>query len=259
MVTGCNDAFIISARTREYLIDEDAGSTELIKPLLRGRNLRRWKAVGNEYLITIASSVNREWPWSAATNASEAERIFAEIYPAIHQHLNGYRERLIERDDQGRFYWELRSCAYYTEFEKSKIVYRRIATSLDADYDTKGTYGLDTTFSIPTNDLSLLAILNSRLFDWYARYKVLSLNDPWTGGGLQFFAQYMKKVPIANRTTAQKAVLSRLVEQILANSESDNVRDIEREIDELVYQLYGLTDGEIELIKQTYRDAGMEI
>ena len=76
---------------------------------------------------------------------------------------------------------------------------------------------------------------------------------------MQFFAQYMEKVPIADRTDTQKAALSRLVKQILAAPQNDGVRDIEREIDELVYQLYGLTDAEIELIKQTYRDAGMEI
>ena len=104
----------------------------------------------------------------------------------------------------------------------------------------------------------MLAILNSRLFDWYARHKFQSLNDPWTGGRLQFLAQYMQYVPIADRTDAQKVELSRLVEQILADPQSDSVRDIEREIDELVYQLYGLTDAEVELIKQTYRDARME-
>ena len=41
-------------------------------------------------------------------------------YPAIYQHLNGYRKRLIARDDQGKFYWEFRSCTYYAEFEKQK-------------------------------------------------------------------------------------------------------------------------------------------
>ena len=260
VVTGCNNAFIIDADTREYLIDEDAGSNELIKPVLRGRHLRKWKETSaNEYLITIASSMNREWPWSDARNDAEAERIFAETYPVIYQHLSDYYEQLIARDDQGKFYWELRSCAYYDEFEKPKIVYRRIATSLDASYDTKGTFGLDTTFFIPTTKLALLAILNSKLFDWYARHKVLSLNDPWAGGGLQFFAQYMEKVPIADMTSTKKAKLSRLVKQILTDPESNRVRDIEREIDELVYQLYGLTDAEIELIKQTYRDAGMEV
>ena len=173
--------------------------------------------------------------------------------------MSYYRDRLIARDDQGTFYWELRACSYYNEFEKPKIVYRRIARSLDASYDIKGTFGLDTIFSIPTTELALLAVLNSKLFDWYARYKVLPLNDPWAGGGLQFFAQYMEKVPITNMTSTQKAELSRLVEQILADPESDGVPEIEQEIDALVYQLYGLTDTEIELIKQTYRDAGMEV
>ena len=122
VVTGCNDAFIINTSTREYLIDENVGSEELIKPLLRGRNLRKWRAKSaNEYLITIASSTNREWPWSNARSASEAEQIFAETYPAIYQHLNSYRERLIARDDQGKFYWELRSCAYYSEFGKPRL------------------------------------------------------------------------------------------------------------------------------------------
>ena len=260
VVTGCNDAFIINTPTREYLIDEDVGSEELIKPLLRGRNLRKWRAESaNEYLITIASSTNREWPWSNARSVSEAEQIFAETYPAIYQHLNSYRERLTARDDQGKFYWELRSCTYYAEFENLKIVYPDMAKCLQACYDTEKAVGVNSTYFIPTNDFSLLAILNSQLFDWYARHKFQSLNDPWEGGGLRFFAQYMAHVPIAARTAAQKTKLSRLVEQILADPQSDGVREIEREIDELVYKLYGLTDAEIELIKQTYRDAGMEI
>ena len=263
MITGCNDAFIIDGSIRQRLITEDERSIELIKPVLRGRNLRKWKETSaNEYLsllIAIASSMNREWPWSDVRNSSEAERIFKRTYPAIYRHLNDYRERLIARDDQGMFYWELRSCAYYAEFEKPKIVYRNIATSLCASYNLTGIFGLDTTFFIPTDDLSLLAILNSQLFDWYARHKFQSLNDPWAGGGLRFFTQYMERVPIADQSAAQKAALSRLVERILADPESDSVREIESEIDELVYQLYGLTDAEIELIKQTYRDAGMEV
>ena len=165
VITGCNDAFIIDGSIRQRLITEDERSIELIKPVLRGRNLRKWKETSaNEYLIAIASSMNREWPWSDARNPSEAERIFKRTYPAIYRHLNDYRERLITRDDQGIFYWELRSCAYYDEFEQPKVVYRNIATSLCASYDLTGTFGLDTTFFIPTDDLSLLAILNSQLF-----------------------------------------------------------------------------------------------
>ena len=260
VITGCNEAFIVDESVRQQLIAKDAKSSELIKPVLRGRNLRKWQAMSTKnYLIAIASSADREWPWSDAKNDPEAESIFAKIYPAIYEHLKGYQSRLIASTNKGKFYWELRSCAYYNEFEKPKIIYRNMAKFLYACYDTKGTFGLDTTYFIPTNDLSLLAMLNSQLFDWYARHRFQSLNDPWAGGGLRFFAQYMKHVPIADRTAAQKAELSRLVEQILADPQSGGVRAIEREIDALVYQLYGLTDAEIELIKQTYRDAGMEL
>ena len=257
--TGCNDAFIIDPSTRQQLIAEDIRSDELIKPVLRGKDICKWKTEPtDEYLLAIASSTNLVWPWSEAGSISEAERIFAETYPAIDRHLSTYRERLICRDDQGTFYWELCSCAYYAEFERPKIVYRDIAKFLSACYDTKGTLGLNTTFFIPTSDLSLLAILNSQLFDWYARHKFQSLNDPWTGGGLRFFAQYMRHVPIAARTEGQKAALSQLVEQILVDPESDGVRALEQKIDKQVYQLYGLTGEEIALIKRTYEEAGMQ-
>ena len=91
---------------------------------------------------------------------------------------------------------------------------------------------------MPTEDLSLLAILNSRLFDWYARHKLQTLNDPWIGGGLRFKITYMKHVPIADRTPEQKSELSRLVEQILDDRENDEVPALEKEIDALVYRLY---------------------
>ena len=251
VTTGFNDAFIINKSTRQQLITEDFRNGELIKSLLRGQNLRKWTAETREYLIFTRRGID------------------IEQYPTIKRYLSQYRLDLEPKKTReqkrgrkiGNYQWyEIQdNTAYYTEFEKPKIIYRRIAQSLDAIYDTVGSYGLDTTFFIPTNDLSLLAILNSRLFDWYARHKVLPLNDPWAGGGLQFFAQYMEKVPIVERTAEQKIALSELVERILEDPNSDQVREIEQEIDTLVYELYGLTDDEIELIRQTYRDAGMEM
>ena len=257
--TGYNDAFIIDSITRERLIAEDARSRELIKSVLRGRDIRKWRANwDNLYLIAIASTTDRTWPWTDAESEAEAESLFAETYPAIHRHFAPYREELISRKARGKFYWEPQKSTGYAPLENPKILYPDISPFMRACYDTTKALCLQTAYVLATADFSLLAILNSQVFDWYARHKFQSLNDPWTGGGLRFFVQYMEKVPIAHRTAAQKAVLSRLVEQILANPESDKVREIEREIDALVYQLYRLTDAEIELIKQTYRDAGME-
>ena len=258
--TGCNDAFIIDETVRQQLTSEDANSGELIKPLLRGRDVRRWQAKwANRYLITIASSANREWPWSDAEDEASAERIFSKTYPAVHRHLSGYRERLIARADKGTFYWELRSCAYYDAFTEPKVIYPDISPFMRACYDTTNALCLQTTYVLPTTDFSLLAILNSRVFDWYARHKFQSLNDPWAGGGLRFIRQYMAHAPIAARTASQQAELSRLVEEILDAPDSDNVRALERQIDALVYRLYGLSSAEIALIEQTYRDAGMAV
>ena len=241
--TGCNNAFVISESIRQQLIGEDARSDELIKPVLRGRDLKKWKTQSTGYYLIFT-------------------RLGIDIgrYPAIGNYLNQYRETLESRASGSYEWYEIQAnAAYYLDFDDPKIIYPDTAKSLYACYDATKSFGLNTTHFIPTDDLSLLAILNSKLFYWYARHKVLPLNDSWAGGGLQFFAQYMEKVPIADRTAAQKVELSRLVEQILADPQSGNVRDLEREIDELVYQLYGLTDAEIELIKQTYHDAGMEI
>ena len=256
--TGYNDAFIIDASMHQRLITEDISSGELMRPVLRGKDLCKWKTdPTDKYLIAIASSANLEWPWSDAANDSEAEQIFAQAYPAIYQHLHGYRERLIERDDQGKFYWELRSCTYYAEFGEPKIIYPQTAKSLYACYDTTNTFCLQTTYFFPTTDLSLLAILDSKLFDWYMRHKLQSLNDPWAGGRLQFKKADMQHVPIAARTETQKAALSHLVERILIDPEGDEAHHLQKEIDAQVYQLYDLTGKEIALIEQTYKDAGM--
>ncbi len=260
LVTGYDPAFVIDSSTRKQLIADSPQSSAFIKPLLRGRYTRKWDAKeSNEYLIAIASSTNADWPWSNAENDTEAERIFAECYPAVYQHLKRYREELIRRTARGKFYWELRSCSYRAEFEKPKIVWPETAQSLYASYDTAQTISVATAYFIPTTDLSLLAILNSTLFDWYARYKFQSFNDAWAGGSLRFIALYMKRFPIAEMTSEQRAQLTRWVARILADPAGDAVPALEHAIDELVYEVYGLTDTEIALIKKTYCDAGIPL
>ena len=178
IVTGCEQAFVIDTTTREDLISENINSKQLIKPWIRGGDILKWKTTGQgEFVIAIASSANKTWPWSNAESKAEAERIFARIYPAIYRHLNEYRESLVVREDQGQFYWEFRSCRYYSDFEKPKIMYADIGKFINASYDKTGLF-CGANWFLPTEDLSLLAILNSRLFDWYARHKLQTLNDP---------------------------------------------------------------------------------
>ena len=252
VVTGYDNAFIIDESVRQQLITTDERSGELIKPMLRGRNLKKWRTERTKYYLIFTR-----------------RGIDIEEYPAIKQYLTQYRTNLEPKESpeqefgrkKGKYKWyEIQdTTAYYAEFEKPKIIFPETAKSLYGCYDTTKIFGLKTTYFISTTDLSLLAILNSKLFDWYARHKFQSLNDPWAGGRLQFKKASMEVIPIADRNEAQKAELSNLVERILADPESKKVRKIEKTIDKLVYKLYGLTDAEIELIKQTYRDAGMEV
>lgn len=255
IVTGCNEAFIIDEAKREELVAQDPKSAEIIKPLLRGRDIERYHVKQAGFYI-LATGYDLDIP---------------NKYPVIYEHLETIGKQielgeikvkgkgLFSRDDQGENWWNLRSCAYYSEFEKEKIVYPDISSSMRACYDTTKALCLQTTYILPTNDLSLFAILNSRLFDWYAKYKFQNLSDPWAGGGLRFIAQYMEKVPIADRTREQRAELSELVEQILEDPEGEDVHDLEKQIDDIIYRLYGLSQKDIKLIEQTYRDAGMDM
>ena len=122
-----------------------------------------------------------------------------------------------------------------------KIIYKSVCNAMQADYDRSCEFLCATTLFIPTEDLSLLAILNSKLFDWYARKKFKVLAFP---------KKNVEKTPIAQREEKQKKELQDLVRQILKDPDSPKVPDIEREIDQLVYKLYDLTPAEIDLIEE---------
>ncbi|MCY4553441.1 MAG: Eco57I restriction-modification methylase domain-containing protein, partial [Candidatus Poribacteria bacterium] len=204
VVTGYDNAFIIGESVRQRLISEDSRSSELIKPVLRGRNLKRWKTESTGYYLIFTR-----------------QGIDIELYPAIKRYLSQYRMDLQPKRNRGqkrgramgsyKWYEIQANTAYYRDFDNPKIFYTETAKSLYGCYDMTNTFGLKTTYFISTDDLSLLAILNSRLFDWYARHKFQSLNDPWAGGRLIFKKVSMVDVPIADRSVDQKIELSDLV------------------------------------------------
>jgi hypothetical protein len=110
ILTGFNEAFVIDCATRERLIREEARSQEIIKPYLRGQDIDRWVSDrAEQWMILIASSANRVWPWSGERNAVNAEEVFSKTYPAIYQHLIPYRKNLEVRQDQGAFFWDFAS------------------------------------------------------------------------------------------------------------------------------------------------------
>ncbi|MXV73958.1 hypothetical protein F4Z99_06740 [Candidatus Poribacteria bacterium] len=134
----------------------------------------------------------------------------------------------------------------YEKLRQPKIIFYANDNSMRAAYDSSCKFLYAATLFIPTTDLSLLAILNSKLFNWYAQNK---FSNPKIKQ-LSLTKKNMMKAPIASRTEEQKAELSDLVQQILNDPYNFKVPDLEREIDQLVYELYELTDAEIALIEE---------
>ena len=92
--TGFNDAFFIDGKTREKLITEDPKSEELIKPLLRGRDINAWVTENEQYLINPHNGIKEKN--IAPINIDE--------YPAIKKHLDQFIDKLIKRGDKLRLF-----------------------------------------------------------------------------------------------------------------------------------------------------------
>ena len=174
--TGCNDAFLIDTPTKNALVSADPRCAEIIKPYVRGQDVSRWAPDwAGLWMIALKSSENCPWPWAEA--GEEAESIFAQTYPALHAHMSQFREPLIKRQDQGRYWWELRSCGYWHEFAKPKIMYQDITWRSQFCHDTLGTLSNNTVYFLPSDDLWVTAVLE------FARSLVVLLADgrAWKG------------------------------------------------------------------------------
>lgn len=250
ITTGFNEAFVIDEATRQRLIDEDPKSAEIMKAWLRGRDIKKWRAEwAGLYVIAIASSANRKWPWSTAGNEGEARELFDRAFPAVHRHLSQWEEGLRKRDDQGRYWWELRSCVFYKEFKEPKIISTKISLRPTFSFDVSGSYLGNTSYFLPVRagGAFLLGLLNSKLSEFYAKQVFVGKQN----GYYEVQPEGLEVFPIPSATPEQQASIVELVEKILAGPDSPDGSQREAEIDRQVYQLYGLTDGEIELVEGT--------
>jgi hypothetical protein len=249
ILTGFNEAFIIDATTREKLITEDPASAELIKPWLRGRDIRKWKIEWDGlYFISIPSSANHKWPWSDAKNDNEPIRLFEHAYPAVYRYLSQWKEQLKKREDQGTFWWEHRSCAYYGDFVQYKIVYPEVSADSRFAVDENSHFTDKTTFIIPIEPQQipfLLALANSRLMAFFHK----NLGSMMRGHYFMNSKIYIEQIPIISAADIHKAPIIERTRTILADPDSPDVPNVEDEIDHLIYDLYGLTEAEIAIVE----------
>ncbi len=242
ILTGFNEAFVIDREQRDKLIQDDPKSADILEPFLRGRDVKRWKAeFGEQYLIKIESSENKTHPWSGK-KAEEAEALFEETYPAIHAFMQEHREQLINRYDQGQYYWELRSCAYWKEFEQPKIILGRFMNRATFAYDTQGFFNNDALYIITGANQYVVAVLNSAAAWWFLKHICTDLQN----GYIQAFRENLFEIPIPNASPETQSLITRLVDYLLflsaqpLNSSKDAllVPFFEQLIDALVFELY---------------------
>jgi len=250
--TGFNEAFVVDRSTRDRLIAEDPKVEPILKPFLRGRDVKRWRT---EYKDL--------WLINTHNGYGDTPPIDIEQYPVLKAYLDDVERRraagefgekaqkakgLFEREDQGRTPYNLRNCVYVPEFDKPKIIYPDIYEHQSFALDYDGHFSVNTTYFIPDGKPWLLAVLNSKLIEWYYR----NISNSLRGGYLRAFTDYMKLIPIPAATPEQKQEIETLVARILAAKQANpsaDIQPLETQIDQLVYQLYNLTPEEVSIVK----------
>lgn len=210
--TGLNEAFLIDTPTKERLIREDPRCAEIIKPYLRGQDIKRWSpAWAGLWMIVLKSSGDHTWPWSSATDMAEAETIFQQAFPSLHRHLKPLEERLRIRQDRGRYWWELRACAYYHVFEQPKIMYQEIQHFPAYCFDESMLFSNNKAFFLAKPDMYLLGVLNSPLMWWHNwRYLPHMMNETLSPVG-----ELMEVLPIAPPTDTIRAEVEQATTRLI--------------------------------------------
>ncbi len=215
ILTGLNEAFIIDNETRKRLVTEHASSSEVIKPFLEGKDISRWKSfVENKFVIYIPQgSTNKSF---APSDASEALVQMTQRYPAVMNYLDTYSAKAENRWDKGDYWWEMRACAYEHLFESSKITWTNLQNRGKFCIDNSGKYINAPAVILPSDDKSLLGILNSKLV-WFFLDGICVKRS---GGYLEVKPQYFEQIPIPEKSDDWTNKASLKVDSQISNIEA---------------------------------------
>lgn len=193
IVTGLNDAFIIDGETRDRLVKQDKKSAKLLKPFLRGENVKRWR-VEPEGLFLINTPKGK---------------IDIDAYPAIRDWLLPFKPELEKRaTKQEWFELQQAQLAYQPSFSTPKIIYGHFAHDRIFAFERQEYFSNDKSYFIPKATFDLLSLLNSKL----AWFVITGLSPAVRGGFYEMRVQYIEQLPIPNMSTTARARLVKLGE-----------------------------------------------
>ena len=233
VLTGYNEAFIIDTYKRNEILsacttdDERQRTSDLIRPILRGRDIKKYGYDWNGlWLINTHNGVKEKYP-----------PINIEEFPSIKRHLDMYWDKIKERDDQGVTPYNLRNCAYLDDFNKPKIVYPNMTKYMPFVWDTKQFLTNQKCFIITgENTAFLTAFLNSSLFKYCFRDVFPELQ----GGTRELSKIFFDKIPVYEPDNKTEAHFRTLVEDI----QQEFTEEKAKHIDQLIFDLYNLTEKE---------------
>ena len=225
--TGFNDAFIINGEKRTELIAQDPKSAEIIRPILRGRDIKRYGyEFADLYIITTFPSL----------------KIDIELYPAVKQHLLSFGyDRLKQTGEKGarkktnnKWFETQDSIGYWEDFYKQKIVWASVGETYYS-LIPEGTFLLDTNYFFSTEDSWFLGFLNSKLITYWINSEDTPIGN---GGAYRHYKYNLEKLPIIEIDDLIKISIMKLVKSKEYNK-----------IDQLLYKLYNLSEEEIIFIE----------
>ena len=244
VLTGYNEAFIISTEKRDEILancqteEERSKTAELIRPILRGRDIKRYGYDWADlWIINTHNGIKGKLP-----------RVNVNEYPAIKTHLDQYWDKISKRADKGDTPYNLRNCAYMEDFFKPKIVWAELARTGNAfalDFDNNMVGNTGYILTVPSNNqdklLYLLAFLNSR-FMLYSLNQITTRFDENGWRWLRQFVEQLRVPPLINKNE----ILS-----IVATITKDNKQEVCEILNNVIADIYDFTDEEKAYINQT--------
>ena len=239
ITTGCNEAFIVERATRDALIAVHSSSADVLKPFLMARDIQRWRVKPID-----ESRREAQDKWLIFTHRG----IEINAYPAIKKHLGKYRGALEKRSGKQEWYELQTAPADTARFTQSKCIFADMASETAFAFDDEGYYVGSPASLLPTSELWLLGVLNTRAVSWFYARTAPQIRGPF----LKFVPRYVAQIPIPDMESEQKALIHKIVEYILYlkkqpttdGTDAANASDyvmvayFGQLLDALVYELY---------------------
>ncbi len=194
VTTGYNEAFIVERATRDALIAEHRSSADILKPFLMAGDIKRWQVKPQDKWLIFAH-----------------RGIEIDAYPAIKKHLKKYSDVLQKRSGKREWYELSVAPANTDRFAQPKCLYPNMASETAFAFDNEGYYVGSPAYLLPTPELWLLGVLNTKAVSWFYARTAPQIRGP----SLKFIPRYVSQIPIPNIEPEQKALIHKLVEYIL--------------------------------------------